>query len=47
MELLELIAQTIVTIILIGFYPFGFWYLNRKSIKSIDKRINEYKNNNK
>ena len=47
MELLELIAQTIATIILIGFYPFGFWYLNRKSIKSIDKRINEYKNNNK
>jgi len=47
MELLELIAQTIATIILIGFYPFGFWYLNRKSLKSIDKRINEYKNNNK
>lgn len=47
MELLELIAQTVATIILIGFYPFAFWYLNKKSIKSIDKRINEYKNNNK
>lgn len=47
MEILELITQTISTIFLIGFYPFGFWYLNRKSMKSIDKRINEYKNNNK
>ena len=47
MEALELIAQTIATIILIGFYPFGFWYLHRKNLKSIDKRINEYKNNNK
>jgi len=47
MELLELIGQTIATIILIGFYPFSFWYLNRKSLKSIDKRIDEYKNNNK
>ena len=47
MESLELIGQTIATVILIGFYPFGFWYLNRKSMKSIDKRNNEYKNNNK
>ena len=47
MEMFELIVQTIATVILIGFYPFGFWYLNRKSIKSIDKRIDQYKNNNK
>jgi hypothetical protein len=47
METLELIAQTIATLILIGFYPFGFWYLHRKSMKSIDKRIDEYKNTNK
>jgi hypothetical protein len=47
METLELIAQTIATLILIGFWPFGFWYLHRKSMKSIDKRIEEYKNNNK
>ena len=47
METLELIAQTIATLILIGFYPFAFLYLHRKSMKSIDKRIEEYKNNNK
>lgn len=47
METLELIGQTIATIVLIGFYPFGFLYLHRKSIKNIDKRINEYKNKNK
>ena len=47
METLELIAQTIATIVLIGFWPFGFWYLDRESMKSIDKRIEEYKNNNK